>query len=303
VDLRLTTTGSKSSETAGFVFALGSAAAYGTNIVSAQIAGTVGLSGPLLVAYRVLLLLALTLVFALATGDRLRIAAEERRPLLLFGLSSACVGSAYLSSVAFVPVTIAAVVFYTFPILIVLAEPFVAGRRLGIGRKLIALAAFAGVTLVIGPDIAGLDPRGLVLAGIASAGAAMQFFAANAMPRTSLPSKLIWSQIIILPVTVLILAATDGFRPPSALLAAPLAVTITLIGFLIGFVLQMVALTRISPGSAGIAFCAEPLFAAAVAAMVLGEKIGWLQYLGAMLVIGAIVTNVSLEKRNARTQP
>lgn len=283
--------------------ALGSAAAYGTNIVSAQIAGAAGLSGPLLVAYRVLLLLVLTLVFAAAVGDRLRILPEERRPLLLFGLSSACVGSAYLSSVAFVPVTIAAVVFYTFPILIVMAEPFVTGRRLGLGRKLIALAAFAGVTLVIGPDIAGLDPRGLALAAIASAGAAMQFFAANAMPKTSLASKLTWSQVIILPVTMLILLITGGFQPPSALMVAPPAVTITLIGFLIGFVLQMVALTRISPGSAGIAFCAEPLFAAAVAATVLGERISLLQYLGGLLVISAIFANVGLEHRRGGNRP
>jgi drug/metabolite transporter (DMT)-like permease len=255
------------------------------------------LSGPLLVAYRVFLLLALTLVFAAAIGDRLGVVRSERRALLLFGLSSAFVGSAYLSSVAFVPVTVAAVVFYTFPILIVLAEPFVTGRRLGIGRKLIAFAAFIGVALVIGPDIGQLDPRGLGLAAIASAGAALQFFAANAMPKTSLPAKLVWSQVIILPVTLVILGLAGGFQPPSAFMAAPLAVAITLVGFLIGFVLQMLALTRIAPGSAGIAFCAEPLFAAAVAATVLGERIALLQYVGALVVIGAIITNVVLEQR------
>ena len=84
--------GDRRSENAGILLAVGSAAAYGTNIVSAQIAGSAGLSGPLLVAYRVFLLLALTLAFALATGDRLGVMREERRPLLLFGLSSAFVG-------------------------------------------------------------------------------------------------------------------------------------------------------------------------------------------------------------------
>lgn len=288
--------GDRRAETAGILFALGSAAAYGTNIVSAQIAGSAGLSGPLLVAYRVFLLLVLTLAFAAAIGDRLGVVRSERRALLLFGLSSAFVGSAYLSSVAFVPVTVAAVVFYTFPILIVLVEPFVTGRRLGVGRKLIAFAAFIGVALVIGPDIGQLDPRGLGLAAIASAGAALQFFAANAMPRTSLPAKLVWSQVIILPVTLVILGLAGGFQPPAAFMAAPVAVAITLIGFLVGFVLQMLALVRITPGSAGIAFCAEPLFAAAVAATMLGEKIGLLQYIGALVVIGAIITNVIIER-------
>jgi drug/metabolite transporter (DMT)-like permease len=292
----------QSAERAGIFFALGSAAAYGTNIVSAQIAGGAGLSGPLLVAYRVLLLLALTCAFAMAFGDRLKVEREERRALLLFGLSSAFVGSAYLSSVAFVPVTVAAVVFYTFPILIVLVEPFVTGRSLGLARKLIAVAAFLGVALVIGPDIDQLDLRGLALAAIASAGAAIQFFAANAIPKTSLPAKLVWSQLVILPVTLIILGFSGGFQPLSALTAAPWAVAITLIGFLFGFVLQMLALVRIAPGSAGIAFCAEPLFAAAVAAIVLGEKIGLLQYGGALVVIGAILANVYLEQRRAVEQ-
>jgi drug/metabolite transporter (DMT)-like permease len=40
------------------------------------------------------------------------------------------IGTAYLSSVAFIPVTVAVVVFYTFPVLIVLASPLVEGTRL-----------------------------------------------------------------------------------------------------------------------------------------------------------------------------
>lgn len=43
----------------GLALALASAAAFGTNIVSAQLAGQAGLSGPLIVFYRVFLMLAL----------------------------------------------------------------------------------------------------------------------------------------------------------------------------------------------------------------------------------------------------
>lgn len=283
----------------GLACALGSAAAFGTNIVSAQIAGAADLSGPLLVAYRVFLLLVLAFGAALLAGDRLVPVQSERRALLVFGLSCAAVGSAYLSSVAYIPVTVAAIVFYTFPILIVLAEPFVTGRRLGIGRILIAMLAFTGVALVVGPDINHLDPRGLGLAMLASVGAAIQFFSATAMPRTSTLTKLVWSQIIILPVTLVILAMTGGFRPPSAFAAAPYATAITIIGFVIGFLLQVLALARIEAGSAGIAFCAEPIFAALVAAIFLGERISLLQYAGGSLVIIAIIANVMIEYRGA----
>ena len=96
---------------AGTLFALSSAAAFGTNIVSAQIAGAAGLSGPLLVVYRVLLMLALAAAFALLWRRSLAVPRREWPALGLFGATTALVGVGYLSSVAFIPVTVAAVVF------------------------------------------------------------------------------------------------------------------------------------------------------------------------------------------------
>ena len=147
----------RTGERQGLVLALASAAAFGTNIVSAQIAGQAGLSGPLLVFYRVLLMLALVGGVALAWRGSLALKRGERQPVLLFGLATALVGIAYLSSVAFIPVSVAAVVFYTFPVLIVLAEPILTPAPLRADRLAGALAAFLGIALVVGV-ISGLYP-------------------------------------------------------------------------------------------------------------------------------------------------
>ncbi len=275
--------------------ALASAAAYGTNIVSAQIAGQAGLSGPLLVFYRVFIMLALVGLALLIWRSSLAVPRSERRALLLFGVMSALVGSAYLSSVAFLPVTVAAVVFFTYPVLIVLAEPFV--------TRIAALVAFVGVALVVGPDFHGLDPRGLVLALLASLGAATQFFAGAALTRTPLTARLFWSHVLILPVTALILVVTGGFQSPAAFALAPLAAAVTIGGYLIGFLLQVSAMTRISPGAAGLAYCAEPVCAVLIAAVVLGERLGPLQYLGCALVVVTLVINVTLEHMRRPTAP
>lgn len=284
----------------GLVLALGSAAAFGTNIVSARIAGQAGLNGPLLVFYRVFIMLALvgaaTLVWRLSLG----VPRQERRALFLFGLMSALVGSAYLSSVAFVPISVAAVVFYTFPILIVLVEPLVTKARFSLDRLVVAIVAFCGVAMVVGPDLHGLDRRGLVLALAASLFAATQFFAASASATTGLAPKLFWSHLVILPVTLAILVLAGGFLPPGSLALAPLAVAVTIGGYLIGFLLQVLALARVAPGPAGLAFCAEPVFAVVIAALVLGERLGWLQYAGGGLVVAAIVANVILEQNFRR---
>ncbi|TCR70350.1 DMT family transporter [Bosea sp. BK604] len=284
----------------GIALALASAAAYGSNIVSAQLAGQAGLSGPLLVFYRVFIMLALVIAAAAVLRVSWKIPPGQVRPLIAFGLTSALVGSAYLSSVAFVPVTIAAVVFYTYPVLIVLAESVLMPARFSPGRLVVALIAFLGVALVVGPSLDSLDPRGLALAFAAAMLAAAQFFAASACAPTPLAPKLFWTHLLILPVTIAILWLAAGFQPPQAVAAAPIAFAITTGSYLLGFLLQVMALTRVAPGPAALAFCAEPVFSVLIAALVLGERLGLMQYAGGALVVGAIMANVILEQNRAR---
>jgi drug/metabolite transporter (DMT)-like permease len=285
------------------LLALASAGAYGTNIVSAQIAGQAGLNGPLLVFYRVFIMLALVGAAIAIWRTSLAVPRAERRALALFGVTSALVGSAYLSSIAFLPVTVAAVVFFTYPVLIVLAEPFVTRMRFRPERLAAACVAFIGVAMVVGPDMHGLDPRGLLLALGASLAAATQFFAGAALSRTALSARLFWSHLLILPVTALILAVTGGFLPPGAFALAPIAAAVTIGGYLLGFLFQVIALTRISPGAAGLAFCAEPVCAVLIAAVVLGERLSALQYAGCALVVATLVTNVTLEQMRRSPAP
>jgi drug/metabolite transporter (DMT)-like permease len=295
--------GGRTSEGQGLLLAFASAAAFGTNIVSAQIAGAAGLGGPLLVFYRVLIMLVLVGAAALLARASLGLLRGQRLPVLRFGIATALVGTAYLSSVSFVPVSVAAVIFYTYPVLIVLLEPLLTRAPFRADRLVVAIVAFIGIALVVGPDLHGLDPRGLALAGLASLAAAAQFFAAASCASIATMPKLFWSHVVILPVTLLILALTGGFLPPQAFLLAPIALAVTYGGYLVGFVLQILALARIAPGPAGLAYCAEPIIAVAIAAVVLGERLGSLQYAGGALVIAALVTNVILEQSRRRPVP
>ena len=126
-------------------------------------------------------------------------------------------GICYLSSVAFIPVTVAAVMFYTYPVLIVLASPLVDGkpplpRRCSASSRL----ALAGVVLVLGPGLDSLDPRGLALALLARASPALsQFFAAAALRRRGRgPAKIFWVHVIVLPAALAAAVATGGAARP-----------------------------------------------------------------------------------------
>ncbi len=284
----------------GLVFATISAAGYGLNIVTAQIASTVGIGGALIVFWRVALILGALAILVLAARKALSVEPGERGALIVFGLASSVVGTAYVSSVAFLPVSVAVVLFYLFPVVIVLAEPLVERTPMGLARPAIVLVAFAGVAMVVGPDLHSLDPRGLVLVLIAVVGAAVQFFAGARMPRTDILPKLFWGHVLVLPGVLAVLAVTGGFHGPAIVLAAPVAVAVTLGSYALSIALQLMALTRIPAAVAGLTFCAEPLFASLFAAIILGERLSGLQYGGGLVVVLAIAANAALLMRTRR---
>lgn len=285
------------------LFALVSASFYGLNIVYARMAAFAGASGSAIVVYRVLLMLILVGIAAVAMRKSLAMAREERGIMLLLGVATALVGVCYLSSVAFIPVTVAAVVFYTFPIFIVLASPFVEGTKLTPTLLGVAAAATIGVVMVVGPAFGGLDWRGLVLALAASIATATQFFAAARCRKTGVVAKVFWIHVLVLPTAALIGLAAGQLSPPLTLLAAPLAVGMTIGGYVFGFMLQFLALGRITAVAAGIIYCTEPVVAAVSSALLLGETLSPLQMAGGTLVLSAIIANVLLEQRRLKDAP
>lgn len=286
----------RSSHASGLLLAIGAASCYGFNIVFARMASFAGASGSAIVVYRVFLMLVLVAAVAAIARRSLAMAREERGKLLLLGISSALQGICYLSSVAFIPVTVAAVVFYTYPIIIVLASPFV--EKTPLTPALIGVVAIAtlGVCLVVGPAFSDLDWRGLALAFGASITTAIQFFTAARCTRTGVVAKVFWIQLIILPTAILISLVTGQFAPPSILALAPFAVAMTIGGYIAGFVLQFLALGRISAVAAGIVFCTEPVVAALSSAFILNEGLSPLQVAGGALVLAAIIANVLLDQ-------
>lgn len=280
----------------GLFLALGSATIYGTSIVFTRLAAIEGISGLSLVVYRVAVMLALTAAAAALWRAPLGVPRDERGGLVVLALATAAIGGAYLSSVAFIPVTVAVVVFYTFPILIVLAGPLVDRTRLTGTLLGVVATALVGVVLVVGPAFGDLDPRGLILAGIASIATTVQFFAATRCRRTGMIAKVLWIHLLVLPVSAAVGLLLGSLDAPAALLLAPAAVLLTIAGYLAGFALQLLALARSSAAVAAIAFCLEPVVAALSSVVVLQERLTPGQMIGGGLVLGAILANALLQQ-------
>ncbi|WP_439572466.1 DMT family transporter [Phreatobacter sp.] len=288
---------SQSGTAIGIAAALASATAYGINIVYARMTTQMGVSAADLVFLRVFLMLGLVALAVGAMRSTIAVGPRGWPSILAIGITSAGVGLAYFFAVSFVPVGVAAVIFYTFPLIILAASPFIDGERFTLARLAIFALAFAGLVIALGPALGGLDWRGVALASLGSLIAAAQFFAAaRAGARSNPAAVLFWSHVVIMPIAGAVMLAV-GMSGWATLAAAWFPATITVAGYLAGFALQMLAARKAPPALIGLVFCLEPVVSIAMAGLVLGETLTTTQMIGSLFVLAALIATSAGELR------
>jgi len=272
----------------GITIALLSAAALGFIPVFARLSYDGGTAPWTLVLLRALF----GLVMAATACGLLRLDMRVPRDLwgllLLTGIGLTMISVGYMTSVAYIPVSLAAILFYTFP-LIVLGAKMVLARRLPGPRRSGAYAvAFVGLVLALGTDMGSMDWRGLGLAMTASAGAALMYIAGErVLARMGMLQVAFYTHLVAVPVMAAATFGTDSFITP-ATDAGWHAVLAAGVFYMFGVGTQFPALKFAGAVPASLVSNAEPLVSLAVAAVVLGERLSPLQYLGGALVIAAV---------------
>ena len=283
----------------GMALIFSAAFCYGLNACFAREASFFGIRGPDLAAIRVFIALALILLAAWRTATPLGVARTERGKLIGLGVTTALVGICYLWSVAFIPVGVAVMIYYTYPTIILLLSPLIDGTRLTPLTLAVFALAFAGIALAVGPSFQSLDWRGLALAGTASGAAAAQMFFASRAPGGGGLATMFWVQIIILPVALLVSASIGDFPSAAAFASAWWPSVVTILLYLIGFLFQIRGARLIPAALIGLIFCFEPVTATLSAALLLDERLGLMQYAGSALVIAAVALNIMSEQSKA----
>jgi drug/metabolite transporter (DMT)-like permease len=213
-----------------------------------------------------------------------------------FGASVAAVNLTYYLAIDHLPVGVAVALQYTGPAILLATTVLTrnAGARPGRLAWVAAGLTLAGAVLVSRAleGLGALDLPGLA-AGLASAVlfAAYLLSAELAGRRGAEPATtLVWGFL----VAVAIWAVTvPWWSWPLSVLADPgvaaAVVGVGLVGTLLPFALAVGAVRVISATTAGIAATSEPVFAAAFAWLLLGQRLGVGQLAGAALVVAGVV--------------
>lgn len=287
----------------GIACALGAAGLYGLVPNFARAAIGNGIPAIESTLFRTFMVAIVFAIIAAAQGERMTIPKSALPSFIGQSVATLFVSVAYLGSVQFIPVGLAVIVFYLFPVLIMALAPVVEGRNPGVLRILIAVVAFFGLAVAVGPSFDNLDIRGVVLAALGSAGAVLQFFSGRAISRYMSPAAFgSLVHIVILP-PVLLIALYAGTGTLRFLPGGPATGTGLLfmcgvaIAYIIGYMAHMLSLRFAQASTVAPHFNLEPAVTMAIAAVFLSERLQIHQYVGGMLVLAALVASGLLGKR------
>ncbi|MEJ1994068.1 MAG: DMT family transporter [Limibacillus sp.] len=240
----------------------------------------------------------------LRLAGKLFVYAKELPTLLLLALCNMGISIGVLGSVFFIPVSLAAIIFYTFPLIIAGANAAFARRLPSRRESLYFAVAFVGLALVIGPKFTSLDWRGIALACLASLSATGMFLVAERRAR-HLDDMSVSCQVNLLGA---LLAGLGVMFWDAGLFSWPesdlsLGLTIMVCGlYLIAMMAFFPAVRHAGSAKAALVFNVEPVVSILGAVLILGEVLSLYQWLGGALVIGTLVAS-SLARRHHAAPP
>lgn len=281
----------------GYLLVAGAATSWGAQSVVAKLLLTSpsgGLPAISLVSTRTALaFMILALVLVGVKPALLRVSGRDLGRLALLGVVGVALSNySYYFALTRIPVAIAALMIYTAPLLVLAATVLIYGEPLRRAEVLAAVVTLAGAALVV----RAYEPAALQvnLAGIAaSLVTALAFAFYNLWAKTVAPRVSPWTMLAYSLGTAA--AFWLPFARPWDVFLAPhspavwggLAI-VTVFGTLVPFALYLAGLARISAAHASVTSTVEPVVAATVAFLVLGEILVWPQVVGGALILVGI---------------
>ena len=240
--------------------------------------------------------IALAAILALA-GKPTALPRRDAAAALALGIVTAVYTLALLSAIEILPVALAVLIFFLFPILTSVILALMGWERLPLTTIAAGALAFAGLTLALGVNRQALSFQGMIYSGIAALGLAIVSAVSGRIIRSG-DSR---------PVTLYILTTASAVAFGIVLFRGEILLPQTVSGWwgfagsavfsgiaMIGF---FVAISLIGAARATLFQYAEPLFTMGTAFLFLGQALTPLQILGAVVVVGALVGEKVLRRR------
>jgi len=194
----------------------------------------------------------------------------------------------YLASVFFIKVSLAVVLLYSFPLMVGMLAAATGRERIALPKALALLVAFGGLVMAIGLEAGSVDWRGVALVLIGALGVAGNVtFSGPYLDGVDSLSVNVWNNLwgAVALGAYLGLAGSVAW-PGTGLGWAALGAVIGC--YILGLGFMFAALKYLAPSQAAVMMNLEPVISITVAGLLLGEVTQLLQWLGVLIMLGAL---------------
>lgn len=280
----------------GIAFIVSSALAFGAMAVLARIAYADGTDTPTLLALR--FSIAAVCLAAIARVRRVSLPAGRDLAAIaaLGAIGYGGQAATFFTALTLAPAGLVALLLYLHPALVAVLAVFLLKERMTVTKLAALVVALAGMTLTVGPALAGdasaSFPR--LPLGIAFGLAAAAIYSVYIIVGTRLTGRvapLALSTIVVASAALvfIVAAALNGPRFPQTASGWAAVAAIALISTVAAITLFFAGLARIGPTRASTLSTVEPVFTVALAWLLLGERVGIVQAIGGAMILAAVV--------------
>ena len=273
---------------AGRVIALAAAIFYGFNTTLSRLAYDAGTTPVSLMLYRFLITSAVMIIIMLL----LRRSWKMKVSPWVF---VTCVAGMYITSIGhlgavkYIPVSLAAIIFYTFPLLVIAWKRFASNQPVTRYELAGFIIAFIGLAIALGPEFHEMDIIGLTLAFCGSLGATAFILSYEKFPRESDSyTNSLWINLATLVPCAISLQFGFELIPPRESTGWYYLLAIGLFS-VISFILSLQAIKKIGGAIFALFLNFEPVVILILAWLVLGEELTVARLTGIGMVVMALV--------------
>ncbi len=273
----------------GIALAFLAAAGFALANTSVSVAAHGGSNALTLAAFRFFMPTALLIGWVRAAAISFALPRREIVIAVLLGAVTGLYNWALLRSFSEIPLGLAVLIFYLFPLLAAVIVACLGWERIGWRTAAAIVLALGGLALALDVRGSNLNAKGVTLAFLAALGLATVIAISGRMLRATDARPLTLYMAATAGVLLLALSALSGdFQLPQTNLGwTAFAMAAVLYGF--AMIFFFIALSMIGTVRVSVFSYADPVISAALGVLVLGETLRPLQLVGIAIVVLALV--------------
>jgi drug/metabolite transporter (DMT)-like permease len=280
----------------GTILALTAAVAFALTNASASLAFQGGSNPITLAAVRFVLPALVLMVWLIAQGRSVWLPKRDGWIAVGLGVLTAGYSWALLSAIGAIPLALAILIFYLFPLVATMILGLFGWESLGWKTIATIVVAFIGLLLALDPGVGQINVKGVLLGFAAAVGLGIVVAVSSRVFRAGDSRPVTLYMATVSAILLIAFCAQQGeVALPSTskgwigFVAAMLFYAFALIAFFI-------AVSMIGPARSSLLSYAEPVVSAVLGVVVLGEALTLTQIGGIILMVGALAGTTVLKQ-------